>query len=450
MKLFKFEGLLQSTGWMIPAYVGVDASGAIQYLSDACPAEATAIEHVSGYALPGFQNAHSHAFQYAMAGMAEKHAPGSADDFWSWREAMYLCALSMDPDQVEAVATMLYAEMLKKGYTHVAEFHYLHHDKGGKPYANLSEMGERHLIAAKKSGIKITLIPILYQQAGFGKESHERQRRFISKDLDSYFHLLDDTAHAVSNYRGAKLGFGVHSLRAVSSDAVIKTLREGPPEIPFHLHAAEQLQEVKDCVDYLNVRPIEWLLNNLPVDNRFHIVHCTHMNDSEVKGLAKSKAHVVLCPGTEGNLGDGIFRLTDYHQNNGHWSIGTDSHISLNPLEDLRWLDYAQRFTTHKRNTFDDGADVLFNETLFSGRRAMGSSTDKYFDIGDPLDAVVYDSQSSLLSRHAGHLLQSLIYTMDSAGVLGTLSDGRWVVKHGVHVDQDQILKAFRAAISAI
>jgi formimidoylglutamate deiminase len=378
LKYFHFRALLQSSGWLYPAYVGVDSSGNVQYLSDKTPLHSVAMEFVDGYALPGFQNAHSHAFQYAMAGLAEKHPRGARDDFWSWREAMYACALSMDPDQMRAVATMLYAEMLRRGYTHVAEFHYLHHDKNGKPYANLSEMGNCLVQAAEDAGIRITLIPVFYQVGGFGLSPQPRQRRFISKTSDDYFHLLDDTAHSIKDKTHACIGFSVHSLRAVDSKDIVRTFSEGPKNIPFHLHVAEQLKEVDDCLLHLKQRPVEWVLNHLPVSDRFHLVHCTHMNDDEVKRLAESGAYVVLCPGTEGNLGDGIFRLSDFVSHRGRWSLGTDSHISLNPLEDLRWMDYAQRLTTHRRNTFDDGASVLIDTTLAAGRKAMGNSSGEF------------------------------------------------------------------------
>ncbi|MFZ6014142.1 MAG: formimidoylglutamate deiminase [Bacteroidota bacterium] len=451
LKYFQFQGLLQENGWLSPAFVGIDPSGNIQYLSNQAPKEPVAVEFVNGYALPGFQNTHSHAFQYAMAGTAEQHEPGSKDDFWSWREAMYGCALTMDPGQMEAVATMLYAEVLRKGYTHVAEFHYLHHDKDGKPYNNLAEMGERLVSAAATAGLKITLIPIFYQKGGFGSEPQPRQRRFISKTIDEYFHLLDDTATVVKDHDHALLGFGVHSLRAVEAGDIIKTLEQGPKGIPFHLHAAEQLKEVDDCLAHLKQRPIEWLLNHLPLNERFHLVHCTHMNDEEVSGLAKSGGNAVLCPGTEGNLGDGIFRLTDFARNGGNWSIGTDSHISLNPLEDLRWLDNAQRFTTHKRNTFDDGASILIRTTLYSGRKAMGISSNAFFETGMPLDAVVYDAHSPLLTHvNANHILPAILYTADSSAVLGTMVNGKWVVKDQQHLKQKSIRQTFTRVLHAL
>src|SRR3954465_2148540 len=314
MKYFKFHSLLLKEGWLSPAYVGVDDMGIIQYLSGSEPPTAEAMEAVNGTALPGFRNAHSHAFQYSMAGMAEQHAADAADDFWSWREAMYACAGSFTPEQMEKVATTLYRHLLRNGYTSVAEFHYLHHDEQGKPYNNLAEMGERLIAAAKTAGIKITLVPIFYQKGDFGKEPQPRQRRFISATIDEYFKLLESSRRAVAHYEHAKLGFGVHSLRAVDARDIIATYEEGPKDLPFHLHAAEQLGEVERCIAYLGKRPIEWLLENLPLDNHFHIVHCTHMTSMETENLAKSGANAVLCPGTEGNLGDGIFPLKGFAQ----------------------------------------------------------------------------------------------------------------------------------------
>lgn len=445
MKFYKFDALLQFSGWMSPAYVGIGPGGTLEYLSENPPIENASIESVRGFALPGFQNAHSHAFQYAMAGMAERHPTGSADNFWSWREAMYKCALGMSPDQVEATATMLYVELLRKGYTHVAEFHYLHHDKAGKPYTNRAEIGERLIAAAVTAGIKITLIPILYQKGNFGEAPQTRQRRFISPTLDSYFNLLNDTGRLVARTQGHRLGFGVHSLRAVDPSVIISTFEQGPKAIPFHLHAAEQLKEVEDCIAFCDRRPVQWLLESLPLNERFHLVHCTHMNDFEVATLAKSGANVVLCPGTEGNLGDGIFRLSDFARAGGNWSIGTDSHISLNPLEDLRWLDYAQRLMTHQRNTFDNPGEVLLRNVLHSGRKAMNNYlSDTYFELRLPFDAVVFDAESPLLANSdLTHLLSCILYTSDSSNILGTLIDGKWVVKRQIHDQQDRIKSGF-------
>ena len=431
MKYYSFHSLLLKDKWLTPAYAGIDEEGIIQYLSHQPPQEENIfIQFIKGIALPGFQNAHSHAFQYAMAGMAEQHAEGATDDFWSWREAMYACAETFTPDDVERVATNLYEHLLRNGYTSVAEFHYLHHDKEGKPYNNLAEMGERLIAAAQKAGIKITLVPVWYQKGDFGKVPQPRQRRFICSTIDDYFTLLQASEAAIRHYNKAKLGFGVHSLRAVEANHIITAVEQGPQDLPFHLHAAEQTAEVERSLSYLGKRPVEWLLDNLSLNERFHIVHCTHLNDEETRRLAIGKANVVLCTGTEGNLGDGIFRLVDYANAGGNWSIGTDSHISLNPLEDLRWLDYAQRLIRHKRNTFADGAATLVNKTFFAGTKAMGSKATDYFAIGQPFDAVVYDADQPLFQQ-AGlqHLLSAIVYTADPSMILGTFVNGEWVYR---------------------
>lgn len=450
-RYFRFEALLQQQGWISPAFVGVSSSGLIEYLSDQKPADDIAVEVVQGYAIPGFPNAHSHAFQYAMAGLAEKHAPGVADDFWSWRQAMYKCALSMDPGHVEGVAAMLYAEMLRMGYTHVAEFHYLHHDTNGRPYANVAELGERLIAAAVTAGINLTLIPIFYEKGGFGLDAEPHQRRFLSRNVDEYFSLLDATRKLVASTSNVRLGFGVHSLRAVTASNIFKTFEQGPRDLPFHLHAAEQIKEVTDSVAYLSQRPVEWLLDHLPLNERFHIVHCTHLNDNEVTQLAQTRANVVLCPGTEGNLGDGIFRLTDFAAHYGNWSIGTDSHISLNPLEDLRWLDYSQRLQSHKRNTFADGATAMMNKVVPSGRLAMGISMSNFFEAGHPFDAVVMKANSPLFfSGKRENLLSAILYTADSSNIEGTIIRGRWVVRNHVHMRATEISNEFRRCINEL
>ena len=449
LKYYLFSSLLQKEGWLSPAYIGVNEHGIIQYINNEAPAEGAAIEAVQGFALPGFQNAHSHAFQYAMAGLAENHAPGTNDDFWTWREAMYQCALSVDPDQAQAIAAMLYAEMTRVGYTHVAEFHYLHHDKDGKPYGNLAEMGERMVAAAKTAGIKITLVPVFYQKGGFGVDPQPRQRRFISKTVEDYFKLFEASKSTLKNYDNASLGFSVHSLRAVDLEDVKTTFQQGPKDLPFHLHVAEQKKEIADSIAYTGKRPMQWLFDNLPVDDRFHLVHSTHLDDNELKLLAKSGANVVLCPSTEGNLGDGIFRMREYVKSGGRWCIGTDSHIGLNPLEEFRMIDYRQRLVSNQRNTFEgDAASYMIHEEIESGRRAMGIKQNTHFELGKQFDAIVYNSQSHLLVETSEkNRLATLLYTSDSSRSAGTIVNGKWVVKNQHHVNGHSIKTTFTKAM---
>lgn len=431
MKTYQFKGLLQNEGWLENVQVSIDDNGIITAITTD-ETENTLVEKINGYAIPGFQNAHSHAFQYAMAGLAEKHnITGSQDDFWGWREAMYQLALDLNPDQLQAIATMLYTEMIRHGYTNVTEFHYVHHDKNGKPYANLAEHGSRLIAAAKTAGIGITLVPIFYQKGGFGQAPNDRQRRFISPTIDAYLNLYEASTEACKHYNHANVGIGIHSMRGVEPVDIIEIAKSGPQNVPFHIHVSEQLKEIEDCKNYLGKRPVEWMLDNINLNERFHLVHATHVNDIETTRLAKSKANVVLCPSTEGNLGDGIFPLRTYQAAGGKWSIGTDSHVGLNPLEELRILDYGQRLRSHKRNTFssetqgDSGSFALQMATI-TGRKAMGNYTEDYFKIGEHFNACIFDGSTSLLeTTSVENLASTIVYSTDSTMQLGTFSQGR-------------------------
>src|SRR3989338_4160154 len=292
MKTYQFKSLLQADGWHDNIQIRVDESGKIQEIGHLL---SDRVEEIPGFAVPGFQNAHSHAFQYAMAGLAEVHDTNhTSDDFWSWREAMYSLALQVNPDQMEAIATMLYAEMVRHGYTNVAEFHYVHHSPSGAPYPNLAEMGQRLIAAARTAGIHITLVPIFYQKGGFGVEPTEGQRRFISPTIESYLKLLEASSDACKTYAGAQLGIGVHSMRAVDPSLIRTLAEEGPQDLPFHIHVSEQLKEIEDSIAYLGKRPVEWLLENVALNERFHLVHATHLTSEETLRLAKNSANIVL------------------------------------------------------------------------------------------------------------------------------------------------------------
>jgi formimidoylglutamate deiminase len=452
---YQFSALLTNQGWLHNAFVTLDHQGLITTI-DNQPSQGVLYERVNGFALPGFQNAHSHAFQYAMAGLAERRNPTTSDDFWGWREAMYQIALTLNPDQLERVATMLYAEMVRHGYTHVAEFHYLHHDPVGKRYEHLAELGERLVRAAQVAGISITLVPMFYQMGGFGMPPQDRQRRFISSTLDAYLELFEATKRMTNRYAHAHHGFGVHSIRAIHPQDVVKALGWLQEDCPVHMHISEQVKEVEDAKVFLGARPVEWLLDNCGVNEQFHLVHATHLSDDEVKGIAGTRAHVVLCPSTEGNLGDGLFRLHDFQMAGGKWSIGTDSHVGLNPLEELRLLDYGQRLITHKRSSFyddmqQDSGSFGFDMALRAGRKAMGNNNETYIPVGEPLNVVVYDASSPLLACSSdASLLSSIIYCADASSTLGTITNGQWIVKNGRHIHAEKIKSDFSKAMSEL
>ena len=440
MNEFAFKGILQNNGWIDDVNIQTDEKGVIKSISSGAKGNSI----YSGYALPGFQNAHSHAFQYAMAGLAELHSPKpNQNDFWSWRKSMYKLALKISPDQMESISALLYKEMLRNGYTHVAEFHYLHHDSNGKCYNNLSEMGERLVAGAKKAGIKITLIPIFYQKGGFGKNAQAEQRRFISKTYNDYMALFEASKKSASYHSNASIGIGVHSLRAVDADNIIRLCTEKNIRTPFHIHISEQLKEIEECEVFLGQRPVDWLSNHVKIDEDFHLVHATHLISQEVKQIAESNANVVLCPSTEGNLGDGLFPLNSFLKQNGRWSIGTDSHIGINPLEEIRILDYGQRLITHNRNTFGNNktgnnGQIAIDSALMNGRKSMGINQSNYFEVGQPLDAVVISANHPIIaSSSSKNRCNTIIYAGDTSMFKGTIVNGKWVIQSGKHMDAE-------------
>jgi formiminoglutamate deiminase len=427
MKSYRFKALLQNQGWLENATVSLDEAGKIVSVSQV---EISGAVFIDGYALPAFQNAHSHAFQYAMAGLAENHAGGD-DDFWSWREKMYALALNLNPDEMKTIAAMLYAELVRNGYSNVAEFHYVHHAPNGAPYTHLAAMGEALIEAAREAGIKITLIPIFYQKGGFGIAPNERQRRFISPTFEDYARLFEASEAVCRRSENAGIAVGIHSMRGVEAKDILRAARDLPQNIPFHMHVSEQLQEVADSLRYLGMRPVEWLLENIALNERFHLVHATHLTADETEKLAKSRANVVLCPSTEGNLGDGIFPLGEFQSFDGNWSLGTDSHIGFNPFDEIRLLDYGQRLISHKRNTFgNNGGLSALTKATVSGRKAMNNFEAGFFAAGADFDACVVDPNAPLLADvNPENLTSAIIYSSDSSHIYGTFVAGKLIQK---------------------
>jgi len=324
--------------------------------------------------IPALANVHSHAFQRAMAGLAEVRGPQD-DSFWSWRSVMYKFALSMTPDDVEAVAAQLYVEMLEAGFSRVGEFHYLHHDIDGTPYANIAELAERIGAASAETGIGLTLLPVFYAQSGFGGAAPiDGQRRFINS-LDSFARLMDGCRTIVAGLPDGQLGIAPHSLRAVTPEqlAAILPLAGGGP---VHIHVAEQTREVDDCIAWSGARPVEWLLANAPVDNHWCLIHATHMTAEETVAMAKSGAIAGLCPITEANLGDGIYPAPLFLQHGGRYGIGSDSNVLISIPDELRQLEYSQRLGLRARNVIAEPAGstgrALFERACGGGADALG------------------------------------------------------------------------------
>ncbi|HRO28691.1 MAG TPA: formimidoylglutamate deiminase [Luteimonas sp.] len=407
-------------------------------VSPASPIEAVA----AGWRLPGIANLHSHAFQRAMAGLAERQTHPT-DSFWTWRETMYRMAARFDPESLHAVASQLYVEMLEAGYTSVCEFHYLHHAPDGTPYATPTAMSDALIAAARDTGIRLTLLPVLYMTGGFdGRALNERQRRF-GHDVDGYLRLF----HALRAREDdmLKVGCALHSLRAVPADAMSAVLDVLPGETRIHIHIAEQVGEVQDCLAVRDLRPVEWLLRNASVDERWTLVHATHLNDGEVAGIATSGATVAICPTTEANLGDGLFRLRDYLDAGGAWGIGSDSHISVSPVEELRWLEYGQRLQTRHRNIAvgKDSPSVgatLLGDALASAANATGLDTAG--------DCIVLDTAApQLAGATADDIADRWIFSGNRNLVGEVRVAGRRVVADGVHVERDAVAGRYAAAM---
>lgn len=396
-----------------------------------------------GLLLPGLPNLHSHAFQRAMAGLGEVRGAGD-DSFWSWREAMYRVAGQVDPDTVQAIAALAYAEMLEGGFTRVGEFHYLHHDLTGAPYADPAAMAAALAAAAQESGIALTLLPVFYAHAGFGgQEPQEGQRRFVTS-LDGYARLHTASAAVLRDLPDAVLGVAPHSLRAVTPQHLAE-LTALAGDAPIHIHIAEQRREVEDCRAWSGQRPVEWLLDNAPVGPNWCLVHATHMTGTETAALARSGAVAGLCPVTEANLGDGLFPAVDFISADGRWGIGSDSNILIDAFEELRWLEYGQRVSTQRRNVFaakpggSTGA-ALFGAAGRGGAQALGAG----FGIaaGRSADLVSLDpDHPALTACPAANRLDALVFAAGRGAV-----DRVW--RRGVRVVNDGRHRA-RAAIAA-
>lgn len=447
MKAVHAKDALTPRGWASDVRL-VAADGTIRAVEIGVPPQPG--DERCGALVPGMPNVHSHAFQRGMAGLAETRGPAS-DNFWTWREAMYRFALAMTPDDVEAVAAMLYVEMLEAGFTRVGEFHYLHHDRDGRPYSAIGEMASRIAAAASQSGMRLTLLPCFYAHSTFGgAPPRSEQRRFIC-DLDQFARILEEARRAASPLAGSAIGLAPHSLRAVAPEelsALVAMAGEGP----IHIHAAEQTKEVDDCVAWCGARPIEHLLKIAPVDRRWCLIHATHMTKIETVRMASSGAIAGLCPVTEANLGDGTFNAPLFRTQGGHFGIGSDSNVLIGVSDELRQLEYAQRLAFRERNVMGDArmstGRALFEAALNGGGAALGAPS--RLEAGAPADFV------SLRADHA------ITEQLKPDGVLDAwifvernLVDGVWVggeklVENGSHKRREAIEKRFRGAVQAL
>jgi formimidoylglutamate deiminase len=447
IRRLRIDQLWRADGWQADATFDVTASGRLLDATDG------AGESTGRWVLPGMPNLHSHAFQRAMAGLAERKGR-SDDSFWSWRETMYAFAAAIGPDELKAIAAQLYVEMLKAGYTQVCEFHYLHHQPDGTPYAQPEAMSLALIEAAREAGIALTLLPVLYISGGFdGRALTARQRRF-GHGVDGYLRLLDTLRQHESDH--LRVGIALHSLRAVPETAMREVLASDIAKAcPIHIHIAEQIGEVQDCLATRGARPVEWLFEHADVDARWCLVHATHLAEAETRQLARSGAVAGLCPTTEANLGDGLFPLAAYQDAGGTFGIGSDSHISVSPVEELRWLEYGQRLTSGHRNVAARAQGVSVGETLWraalhGGAQASGMPVGELHS-GARADLIVLDESSTMLAaRDARSMLDSLLFAGNTPLVRDVMCGGEWVVRGFRHRDETRIAADYRVVVNAL
>lgn len=437
--LFAPQALLPG-GWARNVLLEWDAAGQLTAVTPgAHPPQGTPV--APGPLIPGMPNLHSHAFQRAFAGLTEYRASGASDSFWSWRNLMYRFAARITPDSLEAIATWLYVEMLEAGYTSVCEFHYVHHDQGGMPYADDATLAHALLRAARTAGIGFTLLPVLYQTSGFGsKPPRSDQARFL-RSTDGMLSLLERLAPVLQG-PAARLGLAPHSLRAVPPDslrAAVAGLAALDAAAPIHIHIAEQTQEVVDCQAWSGQRPVEWLLDHAPVDARWCLVHATHMTHTEYAAAAATGAVAGLCPSTEANLGDGLFDVPRWLRHGGRWGVGSDSHACVNAAEELMLLEYGQRLATRQRNVLaasgqPDVATAMTLQAVQGGAQATGRPV-AGLAVGQQADWVALDTAHvALQGLPAEQLLGAHVFASHrTSAVQGVWVGGRQRVQAGHH-----------------
>ncbi len=406
-------------------------------------------------ALPGFGNLHSHAFQRGMAGLAERRgAEETGDSFWTWREVMYHFLDRLDPDDVEAIAALAFAEMLEAGFTRVGEFHYLHHAPDGRPYAAPAELAARIAAAAEAAGIGLTLLPVFYAHGGFGAAPPQPgQRRFVTTQ-DAFASLVEDSRRAVASLPDALVGVAPHSLRAATPQEIarIAPLAEGGP---IHIHVAEQAREVADCLAAHGARPVAWLLDQVAVDRAWCLVHATHITPAEQSAIAAAGAVVGLCPITEANLGDGVFPAGPFMDQGGRIGVGSDSNVLIDVAEELRTLEYGQRLAGQARNvlasrTRPSVGGALTRAAFTGGAEALGVPASG-LSPGAALDLVsLAAAHPSLAARRGDALLDGWIFAGRGGAVDGVWRRGRKVVENGRHVQRPAILRRYRDRLNRL
>jgi formimidoylglutamate deiminase len=448
--LFARHALLPD-GWRDDVLLAWDAQGELTAVEVGAQFSQAGIE-VAQYVVPGMVNLHSHSFQRALGGMTEKAGDGP-DSFWTWRELMYRFARTITPEHIEAIAAQLFSECLRHGYTAVCEFHYVQRAPDGAMYARPAETAERVLAAARHSGIGITMLPVLYSHSGFGGAPLKPEQARFRTDTADVLGVIE----ALEPLRDGQteVGLAPHSLRAATVEQIREALLALPPERPVHIHIAEQQQEVAQCLAWSGRRPVQWLFDQVEVDRRWCLVHATHLAQFETDLLAASGAVAGLCPTTEANLGDGLFPLAGYLEAGGRFGIGSDSHVSQSPVEELRWLEYGQRLQHQRRNVAVSArerhvGDFLWQGALDGGAQASGRRVGALAP-GMRADLLVLDDEHpALYGLTSGDVLNAFVFCGNDNLVRHVLVGGQWVVRDSAHFAQQAIAQRFRQAMSEL
>ncbi|MXW69959.1 MAG: formimidoylglutamate deiminase [Acidobacteria bacterium] len=449
MKRILARRALLPTGWAEDVLVTV-RDGEIVEVTAGVPSPPAA-DLTAGIVIPGLTNAHSHAFQRALAGRTEHRSDADRDSFWTWRERMYELTGRLDPASLTAIARQAYAEMLAAGYTSVAEFHYLFRDPAGRDDADA--MFEAVRRAAADCGIRLIYVPVLYERAGFDAATPEARQRRFTMDVERFLAHQERAAGSASGR--VTVGIGAHSLRAVSESSLRRVAaRAAASGAPLHVHIAEQRREVEDCLGATGSRPVRWLLDRFDVGEPWCLVHATHVDEAETRDLAASGAVVCLCPSTEGNLGDGLFPLERFLPAGGRIAIGSDSQVTINPFEELRWLEYGQRLRSESRNvTSVEDPHVgreLFRRVLAGGAQAAGAPRCGLAP-GAPADLVVLDGEDPMLAGHGpATLLDALLFSGYRVPIEHVMVHGEWKVTGGRHVDRTRTARDFADALARL
>lgn len=458
--LYEIEHLHQPDGWLSPGYLEIGKDGRILSVSGVKPEGGTATR-LNGFGVPGLSNLHSHAFQRALAGRTEFVTGEMAEDnLWTWRRAMYQMVDRLTPETYQAIAALVYLEMLQFGMTAVCEFHYVHHQAGGKPHANRAEMSDRLIAAAAKTGLGMTMLPVFYAHGGIGKPVEPTQQRFVHS-VDDYLGLIETLRGRKKDHANLDVGLALHSLRAVTPDevsAVLAGMHAMDAEARLHIHVSETTHEVAEVKAGLGARPVEWLLDNVDLNRQWCLVHATHLDAGEIAGAAASGAVAGICPLTEATMGDGFFPLVEYHGANGAWGIGTDSHYSTSTAGELQMLELGKRLELRRRNIIaqpDQGQPVhsgrvLFDTALAGGEQASGQGGGALI-AGCRADLVMLDADSNPLLGHGPEtVLDGWLLGGTQNPIRDVMVAGNWVIRDRHHPEEAAIKAAYRKAMAEL